>query len=164
MEGSATRISNSRCSCCLITLSAPVLSPLTWAQSHPKFGARESPHPTDWQPDSQPPQGHHTAQQLFSQSQCPPPLFHFTQQLFQAFTTLPPSLKWLSPCHSQEKEGESSLPYPPRNYTHLALHLVLPISVNSVHDALCGAPCPGGIQEETPDLHDGLPGLRLGME
>lgn len=40
----------------------------------------------------------------------------------------------------------------------------LPIFVNSVVSSLFGAPCPGGIQEETPELHAVLPGLRLGVE
>lgn len=40
---SSASISDSHHSCSLIVLSAPVLSPLIWAQSHPKFSVRKSP-------------------------------------------------------------------------------------------------------------------------
>lgn len=102
IEFSAARIFNSCHSCFLIGLFVPVLSPLTWVQSHTSFLWESLSYRTDWQPSK------HMTSNLtkvtlifnndFTYFQSPPHCtLCFTQKLFKALITLLPSFKSLSP-------------------------------------------------------------------
>ena len=166
MECSVIRLSDSCRSSYLITPSAPGPSPSPGFNLTQVFCRRVSPiWLTSSLLDLTSNQGHRTVQHSFSQSQGSllESILHGSCSKHSLLFCLLSNGCPLSPTHSQEKEGKSSLPYSPKLHSS-SPSPVLPTFVNSVVNSLFGAPCLGGIQEETPDLHALLPGLRLGVE
>jgi len=165
MECSVIRLSDSCCCSYLVAPSAPGPSPSPGFNLTQVFCRRVSPiWLTSSLLDLTSNQGHHTVQHSFSQSQGSPFSPFYMAAVLSTHCSFAFS-QMVVPCHlhTLKRRKVRALYHIPPNHTHPAFHLSSPL-LSTQSSILFGAPSPGGIQEETPDLCALLPGLRLGVE